>query len=407
LYGEGTYGLELDLLEIPRDNNDERNTADQIVPGVIYGTVNEKYNDEKDWYEMKIGPDTQLLVKFQRTEGVQQLSLHVYVEGSNYRVIGLDLYSTQDLTQGTWTNLDGSEKKLAIVVSGDGDYSFNITVSPVFRDHNDELENATEIFEGNTTGSVNFGEQYYDQLDYLFLKIEPMTTGHIWIWMVGKESRDISVKFYDQMMVIIEGENRYMDEENAGTYIMFRNEENQTTRSYIGISGKGEYLIHLEKEPIIPEEPKERPDADGDGVPDLFDHFPNDKNEWNDTDNDGYGDNSDAFPYDKKEHFDTDLDGVGDNSDAFPNDKSASRDSDGDGHPDIWNPGMKDRSTTGLTLDQYPYDKDRWEIEEPEKADDRMSVGSIIMYLMIGLAAGGFLMFILLRRPRKEEYREE
>jgi hypothetical protein len=64
------------------------------------------------------------------------------------------------------------------------------------------------------------------------------------------------------------------------------------------------------------------PDADGDGVPDASDAFPNDASETTDTDGDGVGDNADVFPSDASETTDTDGDGVGDNADAYPNDAS-------------------------------------------------------------------------------------
>ena len=60
------------------------------------------------------------------------------------------------------------------------------------------------------------------------------------------------------------------------------------------------------------------PDADGDGVADNVDAFPNDSTETVDTDSDGVGDNSDAFPSDPTETVDTDSDGVGDNGDVHP-----------------------------------------------------------------------------------------
>jgi len=50
------------------------------------------------------------------------------------------------------------------------------------------------------------------------------------------------------------------------------------------------------------------PDADGDGVGDPEDAFPNDPNEWADTDDDGIGDNGDACPADPAN--DVDSDGV-------------------------------------------------------------------------------------------------
>lgn len=72
-------------------------------------------------------------------------------------------------------------------------------------------------------------------------------------------------------------------------------------------------------------------DADGDGVPDSQDAFPNDSNETADSDGDGVGDNSDEFPTDVNESIDSDNDGLGDNADAFPNDASETIDTDGDG----------------------------------------------------------------------------
>ncbi|RFC45504.1 MAG: Glucose/arabinose dehydrogenase, beta-propeller fold [Verrucomicrobia bacterium] len=55
-------------------------------------------------------------------------------------------------------------------------------------------------------------------------------------------------------------------------------------------------------------------DADGDGVPDAQDAFPNNPLEWADTDGDGVGNNSDLFPTDPTEWADANGDGVGDNT---------------------------------------------------------------------------------------------
>ena len=57
-------------------------------------------------------------------------------------------------------------------------------------------------------------------------------------------------------------------------------------------------------------------DADGDGIGDDIDQFPNDGDESMDSDGDGVGDNDDAFPFDANETLDTDGDGVGDNADT-------------------------------------------------------------------------------------------
>lgn len=65
-------------------------------------------------------------------------------------------------------------------------------------------------------------------------------------------------------------------------------------------------------------------DADGDGVSDSVDAFPDDPSEQFDSDGDGVGDNSDQFPNDPSETNDADGDGVGDNRDPAPNDNAIS-----------------------------------------------------------------------------------
>jgi len=69
-----------------------------------------------------------------------------------------------------------------------------------------------------------------------------------------------------------------------------------------------------------------RLDADGDGVIDQDDEFPNDPNESTDTDGDGVGDNADLFPTDPLESADADGDGLGDNSDPAPTDPTVPAD---------------------------------------------------------------------------------
>ena len=82
----------------------------------------------------------------------------------------------------------------------------------------------------------------------------------------------------------------------------------------------------------------------------------------NDRDYDGVADKWDIFPDNPDEYKDTDGDGDGDSGDAFPNDPAASVDSDGDNFPDEWNKGMNySHSTTGLTLDKFPYNAGEWE----------------------------------------------
>ena len=83
--------------------------------------------------------------------------------------------------------------------------------------------------------------------------------------------------------------------------------------------------------------------------------------EWNDSDNDGTKDLNDPFPLDDTEWSDLDGDEIGDNTDHFPDDPAASVDSDSDGYPDEWNEGMEEHdSWTGLRLDRYPDDPEKW-----------------------------------------------
>jgi len=58
---------------------------------------------------------------------------------------------------------------------------------------------------------------------------------------------------------------------------------------------------------------------------------------------------------------DSDRDGIPNQTDAFPDDPAASKDTDGDRYPDKWNEGKtEDDSTTGLKLDKYPDDPQKW-----------------------------------------------
>lgn len=105
-------------------------------------------------------------------------------------------------------------------------------------------------------------------------------------------------------------------------------------------------------------------DADGDGVVNGLDAFPNDPNESVDTDSDGQGNNSDTdddndgtadsadrFPLDASETMDFDNDGIGDNADT---------DDDNDGVPDILDPFPFDVHNTDTDSDGVAdfYDED-------------------------------------------------
>jgi hypothetical protein len=125
-------------------------------------------------------------------------------------------------------------------------------------------------------------------------------------------------------------------------------------------------------------------DADGDGVPDSSDAFPNDPNESADTDGDGVGDNSDAFPEDPERQTaatDTDGDGVEDEEDDFPNDPNETVDTDGDGVGDNSDafPNDPDRQTAAATDtdgDGVPDDEDEFPNDPNEDFDfDEDGVG--------------------------------
>jgi len=116
-------------------------------------------------------------------------------------------------------------------------------------------------------------------------------------------------------------------------------------------------------------------DADGDGVIDEADIFPDDSSEQNDTDGDGVGDNADVFPNDANESSDSDMDGVGDNADAFPNDPNESSDSDMDG--------------VGDNADAFPNDplkSDLEEVDNSKESEDTPSLSFLLAFSMILLA---------------------
>jgi uncharacterized repeat protein (TIGR01451 family) len=99
---------------------------------------------------------------------------------------------------------------------------------------------------------------------------------------------------------------------------------------------------------------------------------------------------------------DTDGDGVPDELDAFPLDAAASVDSDNDNYPDHWNPGMtKDDSTTGLKLDEYPNDPEKYKDEAIAKSSSERTylIATIIIFLIILL----IVIFSLVIRKNKNK----
>jgi hypothetical protein len=140
-------------------------------------------------------------------------------------------------------------------------------------------------------------------------------------------------------------------------------------------------------------------DIDNDGVPDFEDAFPEDIAASRDTDGDGYPDmwnagktNADsttglwldAFPEDIAASMDTDRDGFPD--EWNPGMSVASNDTDGDGHPDEWNAGRKKKdSTTGLKIDQFPDDPEKW--EKKEESPNFGIIGTIMAILAVQIMA--------------------
>ena len=119
-----------------------------------------------------------------------------------------------------------------------------------------------------------------------------------------------------------------------------------------------------DKNDAFPNNPSQADDRDGDGYGDnqsqnatQIDRFPSDTTQWNDTDGDGYGDNQngnlpDRFPNDPNRWQDSDHDGVADEDDAFPDDATQDTDSDGDGYGD---------NAAGNRGDTFPNDPSEWD----------------------------------------------
>ena len=118
-----------------------------------------------------------------------------------------------------------------------------------------------------------------------------------------------------------------------------------------------------DKNDAFPNNPSQTDDRDGDGYGDnqselatQVDYFPSDTTQWNDTDGDGYGDNQngnlpDRFPNDPTRWSDSDHDGVADEDDEFPDDGTQFADTDGDGYGDDPN---------GNRADAFPNDPEEW-----------------------------------------------
>jgi hypothetical protein len=148
-------------------------------------------------------------------------------------------------------------------------------------------------------------------------------------------------------------------------------------------------------------------DSDSDNYPDSIDAFPYNNTQWNDTDRDGHGDNlwgnnGDAFIHDPDEWTDSDGDGIGDNSDKFPKDIAASIDVDDDGYPDSWNPGKSAKdSTTGLKLDAYPNDPNRYKKETSQ--DNTYAISLVVIVIIVLLLIATSKLFLSRSKCQREK----
>lgn len=200
----------------------------------------------------------------------------------------------------------------------------------------------------------------------------------------------LGMHIYD---VYIEYDGRLSGEWVSDTWIS----DNQLDFSVIEIDR--DFDGYPDSQDTFPDNPTEWKDSDSDGVGDNSDKFVNDPSASVDSDNDGYPNNwnlgkseidsttrlsIDVFPDDSSEWSDGDEDGVGDNTDDFKDDPAACLDTDGDGYPDEWNTGMsKSDSTTGLSIDDFPLDAEKWKKEEESSILPIIIVIAVIVILAI------------------------
>ena len=153
----------------------------------------------------------------------------------------------------------------------------------------------------------------------------------------------------------------------------------------------------------FPNDANESVDSDGDGVGDNSDAFPQDGNETHDDDGDGVGNNSDAFPQDENETHDDDADGVGNNSDAFPQDGNETNDDDGDGVGDNSDAFPQDENETMDTDADGVGDNEDPEPENPDVSspqDISVEISDSSSYIIAGSIV--FLAIVILFVRRKQ-----
>lgn len=153
------------------------------------------------------------------------------------------------------------------------------------------------------------------------------------------------------------------------------------------------------------------PDENNNGIVDIpyeilgeaksVDEFPLTNMHFMDNDGDGISDFRDEFPNNISEWSDSDKDTVGDNSDAFPTDPSASLDTDEDGHPDAWNSGMNEiNSTLNLTIDHFPFDPDKWDVE---RDDEPSNVWIIVLTILLIIVSGCIIVGVVIYKRKEQD----
>ncbi len=154
------------------------------------------------------------------------------------------------------------------------------------------------------------------------------------------------------------------------------------------------------------QKPQDVFDTDGDGIPDAWEKLygldPEDSSDASlDYDSDLLTNLMEYLLGTNPKNNDTDNDNVLDGTDAFPTDPAASVDSDGDNYPDNWNPGKSEKdSTTGLKLDAFPNDPDKYKKEISRDYNFEIILIILVIIILVTIASTKLL---LTRSKRQRE----